>query len=74
VIVDGECIAGAAWSYVEVFADFKELLGWVGFHPGRVSCFVDRETVYPQPGDYYGGWVTREIIGPLKGGAGTEDW
>jgi len=74
VIVDGECIACAAWSYVEVFADFKELLGWVGFHPGRVSCFVDRETVYPQPGDYYGGWVTREIIGPFKGGAGTEDW
>ncbi len=29
--------------------------------------------VYPQPGDL-GGWVTREILGPFKGGPGTDDW
>lgn len=74
VVVDGERVKGAAWSYQEVFADFKDLLGWVAFYPGLVSCFVERETVYPQPGGYYGGWVTREIIGPFKGAAGTEDW
>ena len=38
--------------YLEVFPDFKDLLGWVAFHPGRVSCFVERETVYPQPGGF----------------------
>ena len=73
VLVDGDRIVGAAWSYQEVFPEFADLLGWVAFHPGRVGCFVERETVYPQPGDL-GGWVTREIIGPFKGAAGTEDW
>jgi uncharacterized protein (DUF427 family) len=72
--VDGERIVGAAWSYHEVFPDYKDLLGWVAFYPSKVSCFVERETVYPQPGGYYGGWVTREIIGPFKGAPGTEDW
>jgi uncharacterized protein (DUF427 family) len=74
VLVDGERIVGAAWSYQDVFPEFEQLLGWVAFHPGRVSCFVERETVYPQPGGELGGWVTREIIGPFKGGAGTDDW
>jgi uncharacterized protein (DUF427 family) len=73
VLIDGERIVGAARSYHEVFADYKDLLGWLTFDPGLVSCFVDRETVYPQPGGR-GGWVTREIIGPFKGAAGTEDW
>jgi len=74
VVIDGERIPGAAWSYHDVFPEFEALRGWVAFHPGKVGCTVDRETVYPQPGDYYGGWVTREIIGPFKGAPGTEDW
>ena len=74
VLVDGERVVGAAWSYQEVFPEYAELLGWVAFYPGIVSCFVERETVYPQPGGYYGGWVTRQIVGPFKGAPGTEDW
>ena len=74
VLVDDERVVGAAWSYQEVFPEYGELLGWVAFYPGIVSCFVERETVYPQPGGYYGGWVTRQIVGPFKGAPGTEDW
>jgi hypothetical protein len=38
------------------------------------ACFVDGERVIPQEGDFYGGWVTREIVGPFKGGEGSEGW
>jgi uncharacterized protein (DUF427 family) len=74
ILIDGQRIERAAWSYHDVFPEFRELQGWVSFYPGAVSCFVDRETVYPQPGGYYGGWVTREIVGPFKGAPGTESW
>jgi uncharacterized protein (DUF427 family) len=74
VHVRGAEIPAAAWSYREVYPEYRELEGWVAFYPGRVDCFVDRDIVYPQPGEYYGGWVTREIIGPFKGEPGSEDW
>ncbi|HEU5104063.1 MAG TPA: hypothetical protein VFU22_33835 [Roseiflexaceae bacterium] len=35
------------------------------------ACYVDGELVQPQEGDFYGGWITKEIGGPFKGGAGT---
>lgn len=38
------------------------------------GCFVDDERVRPQPGDFYGGWVTHEIVGPFKGDPGTRGW
>ena len=28
----------------------------------------------PQPGGFYGGWVTPEVVGPFKGEPGTEGW
>jgi hypothetical protein len=47
----------------------------VAFYPGRVdACFLDGEPVRLQPGSYYGGWVTDDIVGPFKGEAGTSDW
>jgi hypothetical protein len=38
------------------------------------ECLVDGERVVPQPGGYYGGWITSRVSGPFKGAAGTEDW
>jgi hypothetical protein len=35
---------------------------------------VDEEVAQPQPGDFYGGWVTPEIVGPFKGAPGTTGW
>jgi uncharacterized protein (DUF427 family) len=44
-------------------------------YAGRVdACYLDDERVTPQPGDFYGGWITAEIDGPFKGEPGTEGW
>ena len=43
--------------------------------PGLVdACFVDGELVVPQPGGFYGGWITSSVVGPFKGGPGTHGW
>jgi uncharacterized protein (DUF427 family) len=75
-VVAGERVAPrAAWYYPSPSARFASVAGHVAFYPGRVdACFVDDERVRPQEGDFYGGWVTDEIVGPLKGGAGTRGW
>jgi hypothetical protein len=44
------------------------------FYPGRVQCYVAGERVRPQPGEFYGGWVTHELSGPFKGLPGTSSW
>ena len=65
----------AAWSYPTPTEAFAELQDWLAFYPGRVdACFVDGERVRPQPGRYYGGWITDAIVGPFKGDPGTQDW
>jgi uncharacterized protein (DUF427 family) len=65
----------AAWHYPSPSAPFAAILGHVAFYPGRVdACYVDDERVRPQDGDFYGGWITGEIAGPFKGGAGTRGW
>jgi len=66
--------AAVAWSYDDPLPGFEALLGHVGFYPGRVACFVDGVRVIAQPGGFYAGWVTPEIVGPWKGAAGTEGW
>lgn len=67
----GEAVA---WSYPEPSERFAAIRNAVGFYPGRVACFVDGERVRPQPGHFYGGWVTDEIVGPVKGEPGTGHW
>lgn len=63
-----------AWSYPEPKAGFGPIRDHFGFYPGRLPCFVDGERVQAQPGGFYGGWVTREIVGPWKGEPGTSHW
>ncbi len=62
------------WSYPEPSERFAGIRGAFSFYPGRVACHVDGERVQPQPGQFYGGWVTQEIVGPVKGGPGTGHW
>ena len=65
----------AAWIYEHPTAPFAALAGFVAFYPGRVdACYLDDECVRPQPGDFYGGWITDEIVGPFKGPPGTSGW
>jgi uncharacterized protein (DUF427 family) len=66
--------ANAAWRYVQMFPAFTNLYQWVSFYPAKLACYVDDEKVEPQPGGFYGGWVTKNIIGPIKGDAGSEHW
>jgi len=62
------------WSYPDPIAAFKMLQGYVSFYPGRVDCYVNGEKVRPQPGEFYGGWITDELAGPFKGEPGTGHW
>jgi len=65
----------AAWRYLEPEPQYRALAGYVAFHAGRVdACYVEDERVTPQPGNYYGGWITRNIVGPFKGAPGSERW
>lgn len=65
----------AAWHYPRPSPPFAAILDHVAFFPGRVdACYVDDERVRAQDGDFYGGWITGEIVGPFKGGAGTRGW
>ena len=62
------------WSYPSPKPTFEGIRGFFSFYPAVVQCFVDGERVSPQPGGFYGGWVTGEIVGPFKGNAGTSHW
>jgi len=67
-------IETAAWSYLEPFAEFEAIRGFIAFYLNAVECLIDDERVRRQPGHYYGGWVTSEIVGPFKGEPGTGGW
>lgn len=71
----GRVLPRAAWHYPSPSAGFEALLGHVALYPGSMDrCTVDGETVVPQPGDFYGGWITNDIVGPFKGSPGTKSW
>ena len=62
------------WDYPRPRARFDMIKNHVSFYPGRVECFVDGERVLPQPGRFYGGWITSDVVGPFKGEPGTGHW
>jgi uncharacterized protein (DUF427 family) len=65
----------AAWTYLDPSPGYEQIAGHVAFYPARVDvCVIGLEPVQPQPGGFYGGWITSGIVGPFKGGPGTEDW
>lgn len=65
----------AAWAYPNPTPAFESIRDHLAFYPSRVeTCFVDGERVAAQEGDFYGGWVTPEIVGPFKGGSGSWGW
>ncbi|MEN8185163.1 MAG: DUF427 domain-containing protein [Myxococcota bacterium] len=65
----------AAWTYPDPDSGFEVLRDHLAFFAGRVdACFLGDVRVRAQPGRYYGGWITPEIVGPFKGEPGSEDW
>jgi uncharacterized protein (DUF427 family) len=74
-VVDGRRVAGVAWSYEDPSSGYEHLRGAVAFYPGLVDrAVVDGEQVRPQPGGFYGGWITDDVVGPFKGAPGTLGW
>jgi uncharacterized protein (DUF427 family) len=73
--VDGKEAVSAAWSYPSPCDGYEAIKDHVAFYPGRMdACYVDEEKVKPQAGDFYGGWITSDVVGPFKGEAGTHGW
>jgi uncharacterized protein (DUF427 family) len=63
------------WSYATPSASFAMLKDHIAFYAAPFDrCSVDGETVVSQPGDFYGGWITRAFAGPFKGVPGSRYW
>ena len=74
-LVDGaERLAGVAWSYPRPFPGAQVLADRVAFYPGALDCRVDGQRVAAQPGGFYGGWITPDVVGPFKGEPGSSSW
>jgi uncharacterized protein (DUF427 family) len=68
-------IPNIAWYYPRPTADFVPITNHLAFYPSKVeACYIDGERVQAQQGDFYGGWITSDIVGPFKGGPGTAGW
>ncbi len=75
-ILGGDAVAArAAWHYPSPTPAYAAIRDHVALYPGAVDrCTVDGEVVAPQPGGFYGGWVTSSVVGPFKGDPGTMFW
>ncbi len=71
----GKTAPRAAWAYDRPTPGFAALAGYVAFYPAMMDeVFVGDARVTPQPGRFYGGWVTPNLTGRIKGAPGTEGW
>ena len=75
VVIGDIALPRVGWSYAMPTARFLSLRDHVAFYAGPFDrCSVDGVTVTPQPGSFYGGWITSAVAGPFKGGPGSHGW
>jgi uncharacterized protein (DUF427 family) len=75
VVVNNQVAKNAAWSYPSPTPAFRTIQDHLAFYAWAMDqCLVDGEQVRPQPGNFYGGWITDNIVGPFKGEPGTWGW
>ena len=75
VVSGGERAEKAAWGYPDPRAPYRALRDHVAVYAGPMdACWIGDERVAPQPGGFYGGWVTSRVVGPFKGPPGTWGW
>jgi uncharacterized protein (DUF427 family) len=75
VVAGGRTVRAGAWTYRDPAPGYEALRDHIAFYPGRMdACRLGDELVRAQEGDFYGGWVTADLRGPFKGGAGTAGW
>ena len=73
--VAGKSAPDAAWTYRRPTPAFVTIKDYVAFYPQVMdACTVDGEQVTPQPGEFYGGWITNDVVGPFKGEPGSWGW
>ncbi len=74
-VVGGRRRAAIGWSYASPSPGYEALRDHIAFYPGRVDgAWLDDERVTAQPSDFYGGWITADLVGPFKGPPGTLRW
>ena len=73
ITIDKETLSNRIWSYESPTSGFASIKGYLSMYASPWDCFVDGEQVERQPGDFYGGWVTSEIEGIVKGKNGNFD-
>jgi uncharacterized protein (DUF427 family) len=74
-VADGRRFKAIAWSYADPSLGYEALRDHVAFYPGRVDgAWLGDERVQAQRSDFYGGWITSDLIGPFKGPRGTLAW
>jgi uncharacterized protein (DUF427 family) len=75
VVGSGRSAHRAAWSYPDPAGPYEALRDHVAFYPAPMdACFIGDDRVTPQPGGFYGGWITPRVVGPFKGEPGTMGW
>jgi uncharacterized protein (DUF427 family) len=75
IVIAERRATAAAWSYQAPTGAYTLLKDHIAFYADRVdACYVDDELVQPQPGGFYGGWITSNLKGPFKGVPGSLGW
>ena len=73
--VHDKTAVNAAWYYPDPSPAYISIKNYIAIYPQKMdACFVDGEIARPQSGEFYGGWITSDIVGPFKGEPGTEGW
>lgn len=75
IVIGHTVLSRVGWSYASPTSGFAALRDHIAFYAGPFDrCSVDGETVVPQPGAFYGGWITSNLAGPFKGLPGSRSW
>lgn len=73
--VEDRLVSNAAWYYPQPTEEFLPIANYIAFYPSKMdACYLDSEQVKSQAGDFYGGWITKDIVGPFKGETGSWGW
>lgn len=75
VVIGDTVFRDVAWSYSSSTPEFASIAGHLAFYADPFdTVLVDGEQVIPQPGGFYGGWITSAVAGPFKGVPGSTFW
>ncbi len=75
LVWQGRVVRDAVWTYPDPTPRFAAIKDHLAIYAWAVdACFVGDQRVDPQPGNFYGGWVTPNLRGRIKGAPGTEGW